>query len=130
MITPIWNLGIWEVLHSAYILLMQFVGTLRARGVYPLNALVKGRDISFSRNPAGYLRGVRPAPGPDGYRGTSYAFRGNRNSFIQLPNNGKLDTRRDITILAQIFHSGRAGPIVNYNTRAWGVHLGSFVGFS
>lgn len=96
---------------------------MRAVGLYPLNALVKARDISISRNPSGRLRHVRPAPGPDGYRGTAYQFYGNRNSYIDLPNRGKLDTKRSITILAQIFHSGRHGPIVHYNKKHWGVHL-------
>lgn len=100
-----------------------FSGTLRAVGLYPLNALVKARDVSFSRNPTGRLYNVKPAPGPDGRQGTSYQFYGRRNSFITLPNRGKLDTRRSITILAYIFHSGHSGPIVHYYARGWGVHF-------
>lgn len=91
--------------------------------VYPLNVRTKSRDISFSRNVPGIMSNVRPAPGPDGRRGTSYEFLGRRNSFIHYPNNGRLDTRNSITILAWIYHQGRTGPIFNYHPKAWGVHL-------
>ena len=91
--------------------------------MYPLNTLTKSRDISFGRNAPGIMSNVRPAPGPDGRRGTSYEFLGQRNSFIHFPNNGRLDTRKSITILAWVYHQGRAGPIFNYHPKAWGVHL-------
>lgn len=98
-------------------------GTVRAVGVYPLNMLAKTKDISFGRNPPGIWRNIKPAAGPDGSRGTSYEFFGRANSFITFPNRGKLDTRKSITILAWIYHQGKAGPIFNYNPRAWGVHF-------
>lgn len=69
------------------------------------------------------MSNVRPAPGPDGRRGTSFEFLGKKNSFIEFPNLGKLDTRTSITILAWIYHQGRAGPIFNYHPSAWGVHF-------
>ena len=100
-----------------------FSGTLRAIGLYPLNTLLKARDISFSRNPPGHLHNVKAAPGPDGRQGTSYQFYGRHNSYITLPNNGKLDAKRSITILVHIFYSGHSGPIVHYYARGWGVHL-------
>ena len=66
---------------------------------------------------------MRSAPGPDTYPGGSYQFYGRRDSYIELPNRGKLDTRRSITIIAWIYHEGRAGPIFNYMPNGWGVHL-------
>ena len=69
------------------------------------------------------MSNIRPAPGPDGRRGTSYEFLGRRNSFIQFPNLGKIDTKKSITILAWVYHQGRAGPIFNYHPSAWGVHF-------
>ena len=66
---------------------------------------------------------MRSAPGPDTYSGGSYQFYGRRDSYIELPNRGKLDTRRSITIIAWIYHEGRAGPIFNYMPNGWGVHL-------
>ena len=91
--------------------------------MYPLNVLTKSRDISFGRNPPGIMSNVRPAPGPDGRRGTSYEFLGQRNSFIQFPNNGGLDTKNSITILAWVQSQGKAGPIFNFHPKAWGVNL-------
>ena len=60
-------------------------GTLRAIALYPLNALTKTRDINFSRNLPGIMTNVRPAPGPDGGRGTSCELLGRKNSFIYFP---------------------------------------------
>ena len=91
--------------------------------VYPLNLNTKGRDISFSRNPHGRLRGVRYALGPDNSRGGSVEFYGRSNSYIDFPNRGKIDTKRSITLLAWIYHIGQAGPIFNYMPNGWGVHF-------
>ena len=75
------------------------------------------------RNPQGKLGYVRSAPGPDTFPGGSYQFYGRPDSYIEFPNRGKLDTRRSITIIAWIYHEGRAGPIFNYMPNGWGVHL-------
>ena len=48
---------------------------------------------------------------------------GRSYSYIQFPNRGRLDTRRSITLLAWIYHQGRAGPIFNYMPNGWGVHF-------
>ena len=90
---------------------------------YPLDKPNKGRDASGNRNPEGRLSGVRNSPGPDGKPNGATEFSGRPNSYIEFPNNGKLDTKRSITILAWIKHKGRAGPVVHYNARGWGVHL-------
>lgn len=75
-------------------------------------------------NPTGRLQRVRFAKGPDGRPYSSTRFFGNRNSFIEIPNRGKLDAKKSITILAWVYHEGKAGPIVNYQPRrGWGVHL-------
>ena len=95
----------------------------RAMAVYPLNHYTRGKDISFARNPPGVVGRVKYAPGPDRSRGGSIEFFGHRNSFIQFPNRGKIDTRRSITLLAWIYHAGRAGPIFNYMLKGWGVHF-------
>ena len=84
---------------------------------------MKGRDISLSRNPTAILTNVETASGPDRTRDGSYQFKGKSNSYIQFPNRGKLDTRRSITLMAWIYHEGRAGPIFNYMPNGWGVHF-------
>lgn len=91
--------------------------------VYPLNRNTQAKDISFSRNPHGILGRVRYAPGPDNSNGGSIEFYGRSSSYIQFPNRGKIDTRQSITLLAWIYHTGRAGPIFNYMPNGWGVHL-------
>ena len=98
-------------------------GVARAVAVYPLSARTKGRDIGLFGNPSGIPRNVRFAPGPDRTRRGSYQFLGRPDSFIEFPNNGRLDTRRSITLLAWIYHEGRAGPIFNYKPNGWGVHF-------
>lgn len=98
-------------------------GQLRAVAIYPLSAVTKGRDTGVFGNPPGILLNVRPAPGPDLRPGTATQFFGQPNSYIQFPNNGRLDTKRSITLLAWIKHEGKSGPIFNYNPNGWGVHL-------
>ena len=44
-------------------------------------------------------------------------------AISSFPNRGKIDTRRSITLLAWIYHTGRAGPIFNYMPNGWGVHF-------
>ena len=89
---------------------------------YPLNGAKKGKDIT-RRNPPARLRKVTLSPGPDGNPKGSYSFKGNRNSYIQLPNRGNIDTEGSITILAWILPRGNDGPIVNFHPSGWGVHF-------
>ena len=100
-----------------------FAGPLRASAFYPLTSKTRGRDMSMFGNPPGKLGYVRSAPGPDKLPGGSYQFYGRPDSFIEFPNRGELDTRTSITIIAWIYHEGRAGPIFNYMPNGWGVHL-------
>ena len=90
--------------------------------VYPLNAIAKGRDLSARKNPPATLGSVRPARGPDGKRESSYQFFGHPNSYIQLPNNGALDTVKSITISLWVYPQ-KSGPLVNYNPRGQGVQI-------
>ena len=104
-------------------ILFFFLVKTRAVAIFPLNGRTKGKDISSRRNWAGRLGYVRTAPGPDGTRDGSYQFYGRSNSYILFPNGGSLDTKRSITLLAWIYHTGRAGPIFNYMPNGWGVHF-------
>ena len=91
--------------------------------MYPLSARTKAKDVGLLGNPPGVLGRVRPARGPDKRPYSSYRFTGRRGSYIQFPNRGKIDAANSITLLAWIYHSGRAGPIFNYKPNGWGVHL-------
>lgn len=76
----------------------------------------------MNRNPAARLVHVRPDTGPDRTRGGAYRFLGRFNSYADFRNTGKLDAKNSITLLAWIKHTGRSGPIFNYNPRGWAVH--------
>ena len=58
--------------------------------------------------------------------GGAYELKGTADSFVEIPNDGKLDTQNSMTILANIYPSGSGGPILNYKTDGWGVHLWQF----
>ena len=92
--------------------------------VYPLDAKNGARDLSPTKNLPGKLSGVTMVPGPDGQPNTALRFSGKPNSYIEFPNNGRLDTRRSITILAWVFNEGRkGGPVFQYNPKGVGVGL-------
>lgn len=56
---------------------------------------------------------MRYAPGPYGQPGDSTEFLGRRSSYIRFPNNGRLDAKNSITLLAWVLPMGR-GPIFEY----------------
>lgn len=90
--------------------------------IYPLNGVIRGKNISPRLLAPGKLGNVVPAPGPDGLPIGSYKFKGLSDSFIKFPNNGNLDTRNSITISAWVYPES-AGPIFHFLPRSWGVHL-------
>ncbi len=74
--------------------------------------------------PDGIPSNVQLVEGPDGNPEGSYQFLGTLDSFIELPNNGGLDTKYSITVLMWIYPEGQEGPLFNYRpSRGWGVHL-------
>lgn len=89
------------------------IGFPRIVAFYPLSRKTRGRDISSSQNPKGELHNVRPAPGPDGLPDGSYYFYGTKTSYIDFPNNGKLDSRYSLTLLAWVYPEG-SGPIFHF----------------
>ena len=91
--------------------------------VYPLSVSSRGRDITHNANRPARLRGVYPVRGPDGQPGTAYRFKGRRNSFIEFPNRGSLDTKYSITLLVWIKPEGKPGPIANYHPNGMGVQF-------
>ena len=91
--------------------------------MYPLNGLHGTRDISPYKNPPGKPNGVHLAPGPFGHPQGSYQFSGSSTSYIEIPNNGGLDTRYSITILAWLNQENDNGPIVNFGSDVWGFHF-------
>ena len=89
--------------------------------MYPLNAKLKAHDL-IGENIPGKLSSVRPIKGPFGIPGGSSQFLGRTDSYIELPNNGGLDTKSSITLLAWVYPQ-TAGPIIDYKTNGQGVHM-------
>ena len=113
-------------LYSSYVihlLLFSLLVRPRAQAIYPLSQKTRTRDLGLYNNPAGIDRNIRYAPGPDRRRNTATQFLGRLNSYIEFPNRGRLDAKRSITLMAWIYHEGRAGPIFNYMPNGWGVHF-------
>ncbi|XP_068680125.1 von Willebrand factor A domain-containing protein 2-like [Montipora foliosa] len=89
--------------------------------LYPLNEKYRARDV-IGGNLPGVASKVIPADGPFNKSKNSYLFFGKSDSFIELPNNGKLDTKNSMSILAWILPRS-AGPIFNYKIDGWGVNF-------
>lgn len=76
------------------------------------------------------MKGLSFIQGPDGHPQGAYYFPGlrrsrggrRRGSYALIPNDGCLDTRYSITIIAWIYPE-KPGPIVHYNPKGWGLHL-------
>ncbi|XP_068744169.1 uncharacterized protein [Montipora capricornis] len=94
-------------------------------GLYPLNKAFGANDAG-PNNENGVLSNVELSTGPDDDEGGAYEFKGTADSFVEIPNDGKMDTKDSMTILANIYPTGSGGPILNYKTDGWGVHLWQF----
>ena len=95
----------------------------RTLAVYALDFKRRGRDLSRSKNPTATLVGIRYKQGPDGRQDGSTQFYGRRNSYVEIPNTGRLDARYSITVLIWVFNEGRSGIILNYGRRRRGFQL-------
>ena len=91
--------------------------------VYPLDATSGARDLSPTKNLPGKLSRVSIVQGPDGQPDTALRFSGSPVSYIEFPNNGRLDTRRSITCLVWVFNEGRGGTVFQYSRKGQGVGL-------
>ena len=79
--------------------------------VYPLNGESGGRDVGPNKFPAAKHDYVFPATGPNNRINGSFGLEGD---FIEIPNNGNLDTRRSTSILLWVYHEGQSGPVLHY----------------
>ncbi|XP_035700334.1 uncharacterized protein LOC118432822 [Branchiostoma floridae] len=98
-----------------------------AAGLWPLNARYGASDITGNGND-GTATGTQLATGPYGDANGAFLFSGTANSYIDIPNNGKLDVRYSFTILAHVYPTGEAGPIFDYvgtnpNIWHWALHF-------
>lgn len=91
--------------------------------MYPLNEEFGTRDLSPNQNEPGTPHNFQLTPGPFGRPNGSYWLSGTSSSYIEFPNDGGLDTRYSFTSLVWVFPENVDGPIVNYGTDNFGVHL-------
>ena len=96
--------------------------------LYPLNGRYGTGDIGPNKNPPGIPSDIHLAPGPYRQPQGSYQFSGTWTSCIEIPNNGGLDTKYSITVLAWVNRENHQGPIFNYGADVWGFHLWIWVG--
>lgn len=92
--------------------------------LYPLNSVYTTSDM-MGNQPTGIASNVQLAPGPYGDPNGSYQFFGLSNSYVELPNNGALDTQYSITICMWVYPEGQDGPLLQYRPSGadWGVHF-------
>ena len=93
-----------------------------AVAVYQLTSASKNRDISGYVNPPATFVGVYYARGPDNHPQGALSFRGTRNSYVLIPNNGCVDTRYSLTIIMWVYPES-SGPLLHFNPKGWGLHL-------
>ena len=79
----------------------------------------------LGNQPDGITSNVQLAVGPHGIASSSYQFWGTYNSYIELPNNGGLDTQYSLTLVMWVLPEGQDGPLFNYrpSSGSWAVHL-------
>ena len=96
---------------------LSLLATVKLPGVlaiYPLDKKRSVIDISSSRNPSAVRGDVGYAQGPDGRPYGSTQFFGRSNSYIEIPNTGKLDSRYSMTVIAWLNNMGRSGTVLKY----------------
>eukprot|EP00058_Branchiostoma_floridae_P006987 XP_002592475.1 hypothetical protein BRAFLDRAFT_68961 [Branchiostoma floridae] len=116
----------WAALISA-LMLSASIGVTNAQepvGMWPLNAQYGASDVTGNGND-GIATGTQLAPGPFGNADGSFLFSGTTSSYMDIPNNGRLDVRYAYTIMAHIYPTGSAGPLFHHvgNNNEWAMHF-------
>ena len=87
-------------------------------GIFPLDYENGIHDISSSGIRSGIMVGVASAPGPRGEAQGSTHFVSN-HSFVELFNNGGLDTKKSITISLWLYLEAFSGNIFGFYGKQW-----------
>ena len=88
--------------------------TPTAVAIFPLNGQLEGKDVGPRFLPAAGVLYLETAAGPYGRLRGAYMMKGD---YIDIPNDGNLDTKLSTSILLWVYHEGRPGPIVHYGER-------------
>ena len=93
---------------------------------YPLNAHFKATEKE-NMQPKGILGDVTITNGPYNEPGEAYMFYGTNSSYIEFPNDGRLDTRFSITLMCWVQPGGQDGPLFSYPSTpvdsSWEFHM-------
>ncbi|XP_044174222.1 uncharacterized protein LOC122957851 [Acropora millepora] len=96
----------------------------RTLAVYPFDKKRGRTDISRGKNPpAVFGKVVAYGEGPDSRKDGSFQFSGRKDSYIVIPNDGRLDAKYSITVLIWAFPVSRSGVILTYNPAGKGFQL-------
>lgn len=79
-----------------------------------MNAKYGGKDIGPNSNPEAKISNAPPVAGPYGKSDDSLQLKGRPDSYVEIPNDGVLDTRKSTSILVWVYHENVDGPIVDY----------------
>lgn len=90
--------------------------------MYPFNKRYRGLE-KLGRNPPAVLSNVKLARGPDKRKGGAFELTGRPDSYIRIPNAGRMDTRKAVTILVWVLPKNRMGPIVQFSSTGFAVRL-------
>lgn len=92
--------------------------------MYPFDKKRGRTDISRGKNPpAVFGKVVAYGEGPDSRKDGSFQFSGRKDSYIVIPNDGRLDAKYSITVLIWAFPVSRSGAILTYNPAGKGFQL-------
>lgn len=125
LVAPYTYSQLWSPVDTLiYCNMFSFVALPMLMGLYPFDPISKGRDRSPNKAPNAIFSNVVLTQGPDGRPNSAVKLLGLPNSYVQIPNNGKLRATTALSIFAWIKPQGNAGPIINYNVGpAWETHL-------
>lgn len=94
---------------------------------YPLNEHFKAAEKD-NRQPEGILHNVGITNGPYNEAGGAYMFFGTLTSYIELANEGGLDTRYAITLMCWVRPQGEDGSLLSYEKYDTGVLIIGIIG--
>lgn len=87
--------------------------------LYPLDEKYGVGDISLKKNKPVRVNKAKvgKAKGPDGRLKGATSLPGMRNNYIEIPNDGKLDTKKSLTMAIWVRNLGKSGPLMQYGRR-------------
>ncbi|XP_070535747.1 uncharacterized protein [Ptychodera flava] len=96
--------------------------TMYPIGLWPLNEAYGAKDATEYGNDGG-VTGVSLTTGPNGETNGAYYFTGSTGSYMEISNDGSLDTEYSITMLLWVYPESSEAPLFHFYPASWGVYL-------